>query len=402
MHMEESYFTLNYPIYFNLASNLINSTDHEMNDTKNAALDIALIYVITGVLSCLLIVILIGLAEISIAKWRVSIVRTYFLFQNLQQSLVQQENETHNLLTIDELQHMKYNVIKLEKQAQQILKNEQRIFDTKLKQSFWAKQLISIILLGALELLYFIPYYQIFSNSVDQLIAFHEDLYKLGLTQLSFSNRLVHFIQQYANPQNNIDSTIFNEFDVWFQTYQDQFLFELPFDETHDSSSLTYMVNNNICEMDEIAPMNKLGYKCPYSIQEGYSKFVVSTQNQLNIMQSEYSNFSLGILQIMQDIDFLDIIIAYGFVFPQFNKNRDYLFKIQKQNNEQSNTQAILMAIFVLIALLILFSVIIFIISKQFLAVIKTVKQTLLIFSKEQIARNKHLVQILSKEVTFD
>lgn len=48
MHMEESYFTLNYPTYFNLAVNLINSTDHEMTDTKNAALNIAMIYVITG------------------------------------------------------------------------------------------------------------------------------------------------------------------------------------------------------------------------------------------------------------------------------------------------------------------------------------------------------------------
>ncbi|CAD8059315.1 unnamed protein product [Paramecium primaurelia] len=402
MHMEESYFTLNYPTYFNLASNLINSTDHEMTDTKNAAMDVALIYVIIGLISCLLIVILIGLAEIQIAKWRVSIVRTYFLFQNLQLSIVQQEKETINLLTIDELQHMKYNVIKLEKQAQQVLKNEQRLIDTKLKQSFWAKQLISIILLGALELLYFIPYYQIFSNSVDQLIAFHEDLYKLGLTQLSFSNRLVYFIQQYANPYNNINSTVFNEFDSWFETYQDQYLFELPFDETHDSQSLTYIVNNNICEMDEIVPMNKLGYKCPYILQEGYSKFVVSTENQLKIMQSEYTNFSMGILQIMGDTDFLDIIIAYGFVFPQFNKNRDYLFQIQKLNNEQSNTQAILMAVFVLIALIIVFSVIIFIICKQFLAVIKTVKLTLLIFSKDQIAKNKHLVQILSKEVTFD
>lgn len=62
--MEESYFTLNYPTYFNLASNLINSTDHEMTDTKNAAMDVALIYVIIGLISCLLIVILIGLAEI--------------------------------------------------------------------------------------------------------------------------------------------------------------------------------------------------------------------------------------------------------------------------------------------------------------------------------------------------
>lgn len=31
--------------------------------------------------------------------------------------------------------------------------------------------------------------------------------------------------------------------------------------------------------MDEIVPMNKLGYKCPYILQEGYSKFVVSTEN---------------------------------------------------------------------------------------------------------------------------
>ncbi|CAD8089754.1 unnamed protein product [Paramecium sonneborni] len=401
-HMEESYFTLNYPTYFNLAANLINSTDNEMKQTKDAAVNTALNYLIIGLCSGVIIAVFIGLAEISITKWRVSIVRTYFLFQNLQSSIIEQENETLNLLAVDELQHMKYNIIKLDKQSQQALKNEQRLIDTKLKQSFWAKQLILIILLGALELLYFIPYYQIFSNSANQLISFHENLYKLGLTQLSFSNRLVYFIQQYANPYNNVNPTIFNQFESWFQNYQDQYLFELPYDEAHDVASLTSIVNHNICEMEEIIPMNKLGYQCPYILQEGYSKFVVTTENQLNVMQSEYSNFSLGIFQIMKDIDFLEIIIAYGFVFPQFNKNRDELFGIQKQNNEKSNTQAILMAILVLIALIIVFVVIIFIISKQFLAIIKTVKLTLLLFSKDQISKNKHLVQILSKEVTFD
>lgn len=63
-HMEESYLTLNYPTYFTLACNLINSTDHEMTDTKNAALNIALMYLIIGLLSCIIIAIFIGLAEI--------------------------------------------------------------------------------------------------------------------------------------------------------------------------------------------------------------------------------------------------------------------------------------------------------------------------------------------------
>ncbi|CAD8068807.1 unnamed protein product [Paramecium sonneborni] len=401
-HMEESYFTLNYPTYFNLSANLINSTDQEMNQTKDAALNIALIYVITGFSSCMIIVIFIGLAEIQIAKWRVSIVRTYFLFQNLQSSIIEQENEILNFLTIDELQHMKCNIIKLDKQTQQVLKNEERLLNKKLKQSFWAKQLILIILLGTLELLYFIPYYKIYQSSVNQLISFHEDLYKLGLTQLSFSNKLVYFIQQYANPYNNVNPIIFNQFDTWFQNYQDQYLFELPFDELFDATSFINIVNDNICEIDEIVPMNNLGYKCPYILQDGYSKFVVSSENLLNVMQSEFSNFSLGLKQIMNQNDFLEIIIAYGFVFPQFNKNRDKLYENQKYNNEKSNTQAILMAVFVMIALTIVFIAIIFIISKQFLAIIKTVKQTLLLFSKDQIAQNKHLVQILSKEVTFD
>ncbi|CAD8177764.1 unnamed protein product [Paramecium pentaurelia] len=400
-NMEESYFSLNYPIYFDLATNLINQTNVEMSKTKNNSLNIASIYVISGLTSCIGVAFFIFIAEIQIAKWRVSIVRTYFLFQNLNQSLIDQDNETQRLLEIDELSHMKYTLLKLDKNAQQSLKQEQRNIDHRLKKQFWIKQFVLIFLLGALELIYFIPYYELFQSQVQQVIDFHNDIYYLGLAQLAFSNRLVHFIQQYANPFYQVDENKFQLYDELYSYYEDIYLFQLPYDDEHDTYSLTYIVNNDICQLSPIVSMIKLGYTCPYILQQGYSKYLINSKNTLRIMKSDY-DITFGFQQILQDQDFIDIIIGYGFVFPQFNLNRDNLFINQNVYNENSKFQAILMAILILIALLMVFLMIIYLISKEFLAIIFAVKHSLLIFSKEQIARNKHLIQVLSKEVTLD
>ncbi|CAK86858.1 unnamed protein product (macronuclear) [Paramecium tetraurelia] len=400
-NMEESYFTLNYPTYFQLATNLIDEAYNEMSNTKNSSLYIASIYVISGVTSCLGVAFFILIAEIQIAKWRVSIVRTYFLFQNLNQALNDQDNEIQRILEIDELSHMKYSLLKLDKNGQQSLKQEYRNIDHRLKKQFWAKQLALVFLIGALELLYFIPYYELFQTQVQQIIDFHNDVHYLGLAQLAFSNRLVHFIQSYANPNYSVDESTFQYYDELYSYYEDIYLFQLPFDNEHDTYSLTSMVNNDICQMGSIVPMIQLGYKCPYILQQGYSKYMVNSQSTLRIMKSDYDS-RLGLGQILLDQDFLDIIIAYGFVFPQFNLNRDNLFISQNVQNEDSKVQAILMATLILIALLMVFLTIIYFISKQFLAIIEAVKQSLLIFSRQQIARNKHLVQVLSKEVTLD
>lgn len=78
--MEESYFTFNYPTFFQLAISLIEETEYEIYRVKEETMNIALIYVIAGFCTFLLISLIMGIAELKIAKWRIKIVRTFFLF----------------------------------------------------------------------------------------------------------------------------------------------------------------------------------------------------------------------------------------------------------------------------------------------------------------------------------
>ena len=51
-----------------------------MNDTKTNSLNIAFAYVIAGLSSGIIVALFILIAEITIVKWRASIIKTHFLF----------------------------------------------------------------------------------------------------------------------------------------------------------------------------------------------------------------------------------------------------------------------------------------------------------------------------------
>ncbi|CAD8161510.1 unnamed protein product [Paramecium octaurelia] len=149
-------------------------------------------YIISGIISCLGIAFLIHIAQIQIAKWRVSIVRTYFLFQNLNQALIDQDNEIQRFLEVDELSHMKYySLMKLYKNGQ-IQK-----YRSSIKQKFQDKQLALVFkqMLWNQSISFLSMNY--FQAKVQEVIDFHNDVQYL---ELAFSNRSVHFIQSYANP----------------------------------------------------------------------------------------------------------------------------------------------------------------------------------------------------------
>ncbi|KAM3135684.1 hypothetical protein pb186bvf_012210 [Paramecium bursaria] len=429
-NLQESTILYNFEQILSSFMELIDSTDQEVYNSISYTENIIQLFLGLGLGISILIMLLILNQIKRIYEWRSKIVTTYFLFQTLSQQMQELDQIFKTIIGLDEFReqnhaHLIKNVNKGKSEINSI-KSGQRQQDSKLKIRKVLETLFLQSLVLFLFLAYIIPFSIYISNESSNSVTLNGLISHLGRAKCDFPADFTLFLSQ-AIPMfdqsyypNNYSEKINDIYDIFMPTLDTSYYYlttAMPYQSQFQGSDFKQLIDffqGDICEQiksphyQQDMGVNPNISQCRLALdgqlKNGYTALINYYLPKLNNWEFQIYDFNDSQFArqiVIYSEEFNQLMEGYSFVLPLIQFVQKNLIELLDSLNQQVIVNAQIITIVSLCIIIIAEILIARTVFNRVSALIDNTRQLLLIFNKTHILRNRHLMQILQKQVTI-
>ncbi|KAM3135685.1 hypothetical protein pb186bvf_012211 [Paramecium bursaria] len=427
----ESLIVYNFQAIMETFIQLITSTDQVVNNSIQDTEGLIQLFLGLGLGVSTIFMLLILNQTKRIYIWRAEIVSTYFLFSNLMQQLQEVDSTLKEIVKLDEFHHQTSNhMIKnvhRSKQDVQMLKQDQSQEDKKLK----FKTLVSMLVLQTSLLFLFLAYIVPFSIYIQiesqNSVKLNSLISHLGRTKCDFPADFTldfsQFIPMFNDTfyPNSYSENVLEIFDIFMPLLDSSFNYlvnQVPFESQFQGQDFKELINlfqGDICTqiqnplyketMGVIPDVEGCKLALEGQLKDGYTSFINYFLPKLNSWELQInlyddSEFARQLIIFNEELNLL--FEAYSYILPLIQYVQNNLIQLLDRLNQQVIYNAQIITSVSLVVIIISEVLIANALFTKINLTINNTKNLLLIFNKAFIMKNKHLMQILQKQITVE